>query len=335
MSDGRVPFDLSALIDGIGVRPTSGSQGQFRVRRIPGGEGQYAGVGSVGQPSLLFRVDRTAVRPPVRLAGIEVWFGIPCRIALDDAEEIEQTLTVLTCPTEDLQSRRYFLHVCAMLLRLLGSAPSEQEIEDGVIRLVGLFSRLSQPAANTVIGLVGELYAIDLSARPSHVISSWRSSTDSRFDFAQGTIRVEVKASSDRTRAHSFSYEQCHPPPGTKGIAISMFVESAGGGLSVLDLLNRIEHRLADDPKSTLRLHEVVATTLGESLVSALQHRFDDHVATSSVHFYELSSIPGIRGDLPNGVSQVRFRSDLSRCQHLSPEAVINLDPAFEDFLPR
>src|SRR5690606_7093871 len=87
-------------------------------------------------------------------------------------------------------------------------------------------------------------------------------------------------------------------------------INPAGGGMSVAELISAIEAKLASDHRAIARMWNVVATTLGESLSSALEWRFDPASANSSLRFYEATTIPAIRGPLPQGVSGVRFISD-------------------------
>ena len=184
---------------------------------------------------------------------------------------------------------------------------------DAVRRLVDLFQRLERPSSRSVTGLFGELYAIHASTSPATAVDAWHSAIDDRFDFSIGDVRLEVKASSTRQRAHSFSLEQCTPPPATLGILLSLFVETSGGGLSLLELVERIERHLDGNLDLILKLQETVAEGLGATAATALSMRFDEDLARSSLQVYELIAIPAVRDGVPSEVSQVRFRSDISR----------------------
>jgi hypothetical protein len=264
----------------------------------------------------------SAARAPVRLAAIEVSFAVPCRIAISDEPERTEILTAVCCTSPDAEIQRYFAHVCETILRIIGEQPALRTIIDAVARLVDLFQKLSRPSKRSVTGLVGELLVIHLSASPAAAVQAWRSTADERFDFSAGDLRLEVKASSTRQRAHSFSFEQCTPPAGTTGILISLFVESSGGGLSVLELMQRIESQLGAEPELIMKLQETVADALGASAAGALPMRFDEGLARTSLQVYELASVPAIRTGIPAEVSQIRFRSDLSRT---SPASLASL----------
>ena len=61
-----------------------------------------------------------------------------------------------------------------------------------------------------------------------------------------------------------------------------------------------------------LRLDLVVAQTLGDSWRQAQEERFDREAAENSLGFFEAKAIPSVDPNLPGGVSEVRFRVDLT-----------------------
>ncbi len=225
--------------------------------------------------------------------------------------------------------------MCETILCIIGASPSLQEVVEAVRRLVDLFQRLSSPARRSVIGLFGELYVIYTANSPAAAVEAWRSTTDDRFDFSVDGVRLEIKASSTRQRAHDFSLEQCSPPPNTTGVLISLFVETSGGGISLLDLIERIEEQLGGDADLLLKLQETVAEGLGENASSVLLMRFDESLAKSSLQVYALESIPAVRGQLPTEVSQIRFRSDLSHTDVADKDALVSQNKKLKSLLPR
>lgn len=306
---------LSRLLESIPTPPPSqpGDEPRYHVRPIPNTTAHYFGRDNGGLPCLLLASRDTSAKAPVRLAGIEVRFAIPCRIALSDGLEATETLTTVICTSQDPVVQNYFAHVCETIVRIVGARPTLQQVIEAVRRLVDLFQRLARPSSRSITGLFGELIAIHVSKSPATAVQAWRSTIDDRFDFSIGDIRLEVKASSTRQRAHSFSLEQCEPPPATLGVLISLFVETSGGGLSLLELVERIEGQLDGDVDLILKLQETVAEGLGATAATALPMRFDEDLARSSLQVYELEAIPAIRNGVPGEVSQVRFRSDISR----------------------
>jgi hypothetical protein len=135
-------------------------------------------------------------------------------------------------------------------------------------------------------------------------------------------------------RTHTFSYDQGNPPPGTIAIAASLFAERTSGGVSLQELALDVERLAASSAELALKLHDIMAATLGSALQEGLKIRFDQRLAASSLQFYDLRLIPAIRGNQPSGVSDIHFRSDLSGIQPEALETLIGRDGTLADFFP-
>lgn len=304
---------LAELLSDGTAKPAHGTFAALRIRRFPN---HLLAITDEGAPCVLVHAKPlvAAPIPPLRLQGLEVHYNLPCRVALPNGEAQDRTLTTLVCTAMTPAERSYFLHAAEIVLRIVGPEPDLSAVRTGAEQLANLFQRLARPARASLTGILGELTFISRSASLRHAVMAWRSSVDDRYDFADADIRIEVKATQERARAHYLSFEQCDPPSGTIGILVSIFIESSGGGLSLGELIASIEAALIGHHAAILRLHEVLADTLGQSLTSAIHERFDMQLATQSLQFFDLREVPAIRAPLPHGVSQVRFRADLSRC---------------------
>jgi hypothetical protein len=307
-----VTTDLAAILRQL--EPPARLEGElrYRVRPVPD-TGHYFGRDSQSRPCLLLDSRDHSRRTPIRLALLEVQFAVPFRILDDDGSERTQTLTSIICRTTDDVVAGYFAHVAQAIVTIVGRSPTSNEVAQAVQRLTELFQNLSRPTGRSVLGLFAELLAIHVSGDPRVALSAWRSTVDDRYDFSVDNVRLEVKSTSDRIRAHYFSREQCMPPDGTVALLLSVFVERSGGGLSVGELIERIERQLAGDAELMFRLHATVAATMGTATAEALLMRFDEQLARGSMRLYELIHIPAVRDELPVGVSQVRFRADISQ----------------------
>jgi len=326
---------LASLLETIDVPASCPKAGlQYHVKPIPNYGGHYFGRTSSGAPCLLLSAEDTSLKAPLRLAAIEVSFAVPCTIAIESEAERTETLTAITCTASDRIVQSYFAHVCETILHIVGVAPNLEQVVEAVRRLVDLFQKLSAPARRSVVGLFGELYVIHIASSPAEAVVAWRSTTDDRFDFSIDNVRLEVKASGTRQRAHEFSLEQCSPPPNTDGILISLFVEASGGGTSLLDLIERIEEQIGSDAALLLKLQETIAEGLGDNASAALSMRFDESLARSSLQVYELAAIPAVREQVPTEVSQVRFRSDLSRTPESNAATLVSRNMKLKSLLP-
>ncbi|MHB0713235.1 PD-(D/E)XK motif protein [Roseomonas mucosa] len=327
-------MSLAELLASVEPHAHGMEGGAFRVRPIQGLERHYVGRNAAGQPSLLLGSDTGAFYPPVRLAMLEARFGNRHRINPVDGEQREELLSVITCTSQDTQAQAYFLHVCETILRIIGPGPSLIDIVQVVQRLIEMFRRLARPASRSLNGLLGELFLIAASRNIEASVAAWRSFDIDRFDFSVGNVRLDVKSSAERLRAHHLSAEQCQPPEGTVGLLASLFIESSGGGKSLRELVADIETALAGRDDLVLKVQETIAGSLGESLPTAMGARFDDRLARSSLRFYDLATVPAIRDGVPPEVSQVHFRSDLSRTDSLIETAIQVMSPTAMQFLP-
>ena len=327
-------FHFNELVEGLASPSEDLGHSRFRVRSIPNFPKHYVGRNSSGCPCVLFSGRDEHMHAPIRLAGIEAHFALPCQIAAADGDERQETLTVVACTSIDPQTQLYFLHVCQTIVCIVGANPTHSQVVDTVSRLVDLFKQLTRPASRSLIGLIGELFTIHRSHNPQIAVRAWRSAEDDRFDFAIEDVRLEVKASGNRMRVHNFSAEQCLPPAGTLGVLVSLFVERSGGGMSLMELVNEVVGSLNGNVDLVLKVQETVAATLGETMTTALTARFDDRLAQTSVQLYELATIPAIREGIPSEVTQVHFRSDLSHSPALSVGDLVKRCPRLSDLLP-
>lgn len=331
----RTQESLDQLIRSIPSAPDDIARDYFRVRAVPWAPRHYVGYDRRGYVCLLLGSSSESRQPPIRLAGIEASFSMRCYIQPVGADSRVETLSVIVCTAPDEQTRAYFLHVCESILQILGPEPPTENIVSVVQRLVDLFRQLSRAPSRSLTGLMGELFVISRSRDASAAMAAWRGADTDRFDFSVGLVRADVKATSQRARIHHLSWAQCNPPPDTTGLVISLFVESSGGGMSLAELLSIIETRLSGRQNLILKLQETVATTLGDAFLPSLDARFDDALAQSSIQIFDVMGVPAIRGDLPSGVGDVHFSSDLSASVPLSAEGITKLPDEARAILPQ
>ena len=259
---------------------------------------------------------------------------MPCIIAESGQSQRTEILTAIVCASRDNQVEKYFLSIADLLMDLLGPRPDVPDVEKAVNHLVELFQKLRSPSTRPIIGLAGELVVLYSAAFADAALSAWRRDPTERYDFSVANLRLEVKASATRQRIHSLSYDQANPPDNTLGVAASLYVEHAAGGTCIEEVIRLIEERLTTGP-AILKLRAVVASTLGKDLLSALEWSFDLALAVSSLSFFDLRSIPAIRGRLETGVSAVRFNSDFSNCSCMGNEMITALDKPARDVILR
>jgi hypothetical protein len=109
---------------------------------------------------------------------------------------------------------------------------------------------------------------------------------------------------------HTFSYDQCNPPPGTLAIVASSFVERTASGVSLRELVRAIEVVAEKDSDLVMKLlsrrrsAKLSRKHSGFGARRGLQHRLSTF--TTCGWFRRSAVVP------PAGVSEIHFRSDLS-----------------------
>jgi hypothetical protein len=84
-----------------------------------------------------------------------------------------------------------------------------------------------------------------------------------------------------------------------------VFVERSTAGSDCLELLRRIQSRLAGEVG--FDVESKVIRTLGSDYSNARAFTFDDELAKDSLSFIPVRAIPRIPDDLPEGVSELRY----------------------------
>lgn len=308
--------ELVGLFDSLSCPVTSEIHAAtFSGSRIPSRPGCHVCKDSLGKPALLIPVSGELsgrLLPNVALENLRVEHSIRCHIAGHGGVSIDSVFTILRCLSDERALQEYFLMTIGTIIPTLPLSPSARDLSEAIDKLVELFHALAQAPTRHVQGLWAELFVITQSTCPISMIEAWHSEIDERFDFSSGQQRIEVKSSSDRTRRHFFSLEQAYPPEGTDVLIASVFIERATNGTSLGDLWDEVRGAVESAPMLLMKIERVCLKALGNSWADARTKCFDLQLAEQSLAFYRVEGIPRITADLPQGISEVKFRSDLS-----------------------
>lgn len=308
-------LDLSEIFNSLQLPNTSISKNvRFTACLIPGYEQYRLGKDAQGNPSLLLSITGTLEHirlVPIVLEHLTVQYDINCHISQLDGTIEEGSFTILHCTGNDDALHTYFLRVAATVITSLGHIPSKTQVTQTINKLIDLFQAMKGLPRKSIQGLWAELFLIARSRNPIILLKAWHTTPEDRYDFNMGDQRIEVKSVASRTRQHFFSLEQLQPPEGSKVLIASIFVERAGAGTSILDLIEHIQTRITDHPDDLLSMDRIISLTLGNDWQRALDERFDYELAEKSLAFFEATSVPTVNPTLPQGVSEVRFKSDL------------------------
>ena len=265
-----------------------------------------------GRPAVLFRVAAAPVRPAsMVLQNLRVEHAVHCRITIFDVV-LDDQFSVIHCQSTNELLQSCFLDLAEAILQSLPPAPTAAHLSDAVQRMAVLFLALENATTRTVQGLWAELFLIANSTEPAVAAESWHNEAAERYDFALALCRLEVKSSGDRTRNHHFSFEQVYPAAGLNVVIASLFVERSTGGISLGELWDSVRSRVTTSPDLRLKVDEICLRSLGNSWSDARGLSFDEQLARQSLAFYDVRDIPRLDSNVPNGISEIRFRSDLS-----------------------
>lgn len=290
----------------------SSTDGIYAGASIPGTKHHLA-KDSRGRPVVLLTSLETDTRPAsLQLLNIQVEHGIRCRIAQVSGDIVDSEFTVAQCRADDLLLQRCFLDLFEAIIAALPDSPTQRDVSQAFNRMSSLFLAIERPPRRTVQGLWGELLLIVRASNPLLMAESWHNEASEQYDFASATQRIEVKTSADRSRRHYFSHEQVYPTQGLQCIVASMFLESSTAGKSLGELWDEVRNHLSGNPELRVHIDEVCLSSLGNSWQQARTLAFDEHLATKSLSLYDVCNIPRLPANYPDGVSEIRFKSDLS-----------------------
>lgn len=290
---------------------------RFSAQPIPDYERHRIAKDALDKPSLLIFISDDPGNEkliPIKLEHLTIQYDVNCRILHVDGSIEEERFTVVRCTSTDKALHTYFLRCIATIVISLGMTPSRQKVALAIKNLVALFRTMSEKPRKSVQGLWAELFLIARGYDTAAMVAAWHVTPEDRYDFNFGNQRIEVKSTSTRVRQHYFSLEQLCPPPDTTLLIASLFVEYAGAGTSTIELAEQIRMRLDNNPDLLFRMDWIISLTLGENWRDALEDRFDLELAEDSLTFYEATNIPMVSRNLPPGVSDVHFKSDLTNC---------------------
>ena len=274
--------------------------------RIESSSRNYIAKSEQGHPVLLIETCLPVGAYPasLKLENLTVVHGYAGTMKTPEGE-VTGVFSIVECRVSDEALIGSFLRLSSHLLNGLLELPEPRAVAIEVRKLVQIFQALRQPPAKSIQGLWAELFVLANSPDLPKWAAAWHDDPMERYDFAMQRLRVEVKSAGNRMRRHHFSHEQLHPPSDIELWIASVFVERSTAGSDCLELLRRIQSRLAGEVG--FDVESKVIRTLGADYSNASALTFDDELAKDSLSFIPVKAIPRIPDDLPEGVSELRY----------------------------
>lgn len=300
--------------DAINVLPfTDGSPHRF-------------GVSPCGEPVFFVCCADHMSAASVHLRLINVDFNVECCLNTDGVITLGR-FCVVRLLTRQADLVRHFVEIFDLSISSLPEKPATEQFAAEVETLVQLFSGLGRCSLSVLQGLWAELFIISRSHNPLQLVRAWHVNANDRFDFNDGTDKIEVKSSSNSgKRIHSFAVEQLNAGQSSNILVASVPVVECDTGITVRDLEDSIVKRL-DDLEARIKLKSVILKVVGlPEDCDAYNVGFDSAIAKDGLAFFDSVDIPKIEvSDIPSQVSNVHFSVDLSGVKPVSPTSINSL----------
>ena len=310
-------MNLIELYDSLSF--PDGDDKVFNAIQIPEYSNFRIAVDIEGNPIILLSVlnaIKNIALKNFRLKYLQLEQNIECKIS-ENGKSSFQTFTVITFISTDRNLREYFLRISETLIKNLSNKPTQQRVIESLNKFVEVFRALTDTPTNTVHGLWTELFVIDNSKNPQTLLNYWHNIPEEKFDFNSGQEKIEVKSNSNFERQHIFSSQQLNPPAGTQVLVASIFVRQNNAGQNIQQLVDSITSKVQCDISLTEKLNNIVCKTLGNSLEQSIKIKFDYNIARESLLFFRHQDISKIEEvHIPNTVSEVKYKSDLSSLKY-------------------
>lgn len=279
-------------------------------------------VNNIGFPVLLISsmYDGTHLsKRNIRLKYLELTHNLECKITENKTSNYSD-FSVIIFKSDQQHLQKYFLGIAETFVKTLSKNPTQKEVDFSFNHLIEVFQSFSVTPTKTIQGIWSELLIINISKTPSILVEYWHNIPSEKFDFNANSEKIEVKSNSNLERTHIFSSEQLNPKEGSQVLIASIFTRQKTNGKSVEDLLLSIKEKITSNELID-KLFQIVSKTLGNTIDQSIKIKFDYDLAVNSIKYYRHQDISKIeRIDIPDRVSEVRYKSDLSDIKPIEPD---------------
>ncbi len=313
-------MNLVELFDTL-IPPETSKRNLFNTTTLKEFSFVKIGINNEGFPIILIssHADATSIsQKNVRLQNLELIHNTECKVS-EEGKTSFANFTVLVFKSNQSYLQHYFLGIAETLIKSLSAKPTQQEIFQTFKSFVEIFRSLSEIPTKTVHGLWAELFIIESGKEPAVLLNYWHCIPEEKFDFNADAEKLEIKSSSTLERIHTFASEQLNPFTGQQVIIASILLKQATHGESIAGMANSIRQKIADNSLIE-KMFTIISKTLGNTLEQSIKIKFDYAIAKNSLQFYRHQDIHKIeRISIPNQVSEVRYKSNLSEIKTVSP----------------
>jgi hypothetical protein len=243
-------------------------------------------------------------------------------VAVDSTTTSRGFFHMLSCESSEKIEIDSFL---MLLEAFLANRPQQGVGEDSLVSFFRSMLRLfSVERARDVDaerqGLWGELFMMRCTRGFRFWAPFWHNEVTRSFDFSAPSKRVEVKTAVGGQRLHHFSHRQIYALEGEEILIASLLVRPEDAGVSLRDLIDECRAALRDS-LHFLKVERAVRHA-GMEDASDAGPVFDASEAERQLAWFRSADAPHFRMPEPPGVSETRYKVDLSAASCLSPQDV-------------
>lgn len=318
-------MNLIDLFDNLTI--PNGNEKILNAIQVPDYLNFRIAVNRDGDPIILLLVTENVKNITLKnfkLKYLQLEQNIECKI-IENFKTSQKTFTVITFKCTERNLQEYFLRIAETLIKTIGNNPTQQHLVEALNKFVEVFRALTDPPTNTIHGLWTELFIINNCKKPETLLNYWHSTPEEKFDFDSGVEKIEVKSNGNFERVHFFSSEQLNPPIGSNVLIASIFIRQSSVGQNIQQLVDSISIKISHDNNLTDKLNSIVCRSLGNSLEQSILIKFDCNIAEESLQYYNFREISRIEKiHIPNEVSELRYKSDLSLIRAIDKSDISN-----------
>ncbi|MFC2038848.1 PD-(D/E)XK motif protein [Chloroflexota bacterium] len=295
----------------------------YSAIRISENQNAYLAVDREGAPCLFIPTGEKVFDAPLRTSNVVLQLGQEYELALTNNQQARQLFHSLCCESTQTSDIDTFLTlVNAFLSGMKDDVIDGDSLSSFFKSLIKLFSVV--PARDVIgerQGLWGELFMMRIVRGYIFWASYWHNETREKFDFTCPEKRVEVKTTLNQERLHHFSHGQVFSSHGEDIAIASLMLREDTGGLSLRDLILDCKDALIDTP-FFIKLEKATRSAKMYD-TSESGPVFNPQEAMRSLAWFRASDVPHFRIPEPSGVSDTRYKVDLSMAP---PIAQVDLD---------
>lgn len=287
----------------------------YTVAPLPPHVGVSLGVDTLGRPTLFAPADRRSSDAPLRTARVSFQPAQEYSIAGNGPQR--QLLHALRCESsEPSEVDGFLILIEAFLAHHSGQQVDGEQLAGFFRAMVRLFS--TGPARDLQSerqGLWGELFLMQRARGYSFWAPFWHSEVTRVFDFSAQTRRVEVKTAIGGRRVHHFSHRQVFAVGDEQIVIASFLLREDDAGLSLRQLIAECRAALLGTPHFLKLERAVRHAAMEDEGIEGLT--YDGADAERQLAWFRATDIPHFRIPEPPGVSDTRYRVELSGAPRL------------------